>query len=82
LASVSQPTSAQLGAAIRKARKGQGLSIEDLAAKSGVHWTSISVIENGKRNPGWEAVVDLARGLEMDIAELARLAAEQASGGR
>lgn len=76
-----QPTSAQLGAAIRQARNARGLSLEDLAAKSRVHWTSISVIENGKRNPGWNVVANLATGLEMDIAELARMAAEQPGAG-
>lgn len=72
-----QPTPAQLGAAIRGARKKRGLSIEALAAKSDVFWTSISEIENGKRNPGWDIVGKLASGLEMEIADLARLAAEQ-----
>lgn len=77
-----EPTPAQLGTAIRRARKADGLSIEALGAKSHVHWTSISEIENGKRNPSWEVVVKLATGLEIGVADLAQLAAEQAKKSR
>lgn len=74
---MAQPTHAQLGAAIRSAREEMGLSIEALGARADVHWTGISVIETGQRNPRWEMVCKLATGLEMDIADLARLAGEQ-----
>jgi putative transcriptional regulator len=74
---VPQPTAAQLGAAIRRLRKANGLSIEALAAKADVHWTSVSEIENRKRNPGWETVVKLAAALEIDMGDLTRLAAKQ-----
>ena len=72
-----QPTSAQLGAAIRRLRSSRDLSIEDLAAAAEIHWTSVSRIENGRQNPGWEAVAKLAAALEVEIADLARLAAEE-----
>jgi DNA-binding XRE family transcriptional regulator len=55
------------------------LSIEALAAEADVHWTSLSQIENGKRNPGWNAVVSLATALDVEIGDLARLATEQPS---
>lgn len=74
---MAQPTHAQLGAAIRSVREEMGLSIEALGAKADVHWTGISVIETGQRNPSWEVVCKLATGLEMDIADLARLAGKQ-----
>ncbi len=72
-----QPTSAQLGVAIRRFRKSRGWSIEALAFEADVHPTSVSSIENGKRNPGWDFVVSLATALEVEIGDLARLAAEQ-----
>jgi DNA-binding XRE family transcriptional regulator len=53
------------------------LSIEDLASEAGIHWTSVSRIENGRQNPTWNAVASLAAALDVDIADLARLAAEQ-----
>jgi XRE family transcriptional regulator, regulator of sulfur utilization len=71
---VPQPTSAQLGAAIRRVRESRGESIEAVAAKAGIHWTSVSRIETGKQNPTWDIVVSLADALEMEIAELAALA--------
>jgi transcriptional regulator with XRE-family HTH domain len=74
---VPQPTSAQLGAAIRRLRSSRDLSIEDLAAEAGIHWTTVSRIENGRQNPGWEAVAGLANALGIEIADLAKLAAEQ-----
>jgi DNA-binding XRE family transcriptional regulator len=53
------------------------LSIEDLAAEAGIHWTSVSRIENGRQNPTWNAVAKLATALHVEMADLARLAAEQ-----
>lgn len=55
------------------------LSIEDLAAEAGLHWTSVSRIENGRQSPTWDSVANLAAALEVDIADLARDAAEQDS---
>jgi transcriptional regulator with XRE-family HTH domain len=75
-ASVPQPTSAQLGAAIRHVRRSRELSIEDLAAAAGIHWTSVSRIENGRQNPTWDAVAELANALHVEIGDLARIAAE------
>jgi transcriptional regulator with XRE-family HTH domain len=77
---VAQPRSAQLGAAIRSLRKARKLSIEALAAQAGIHWTSLSRIERGEQNPSWDAVAELATVLEIDTAELARLAAKQNAG--
>jgi XRE family transcriptional regulator, regulator of sulfur utilization len=73
---VPQPTSAQLGAAIRRVRESRGESIEALGAKAGIHWTSVSRIETGKQNPTWDVVVSLAAALEMDVAKLARMASQ------
>lgn len=72
-----QPNSAQLGAAIRQVRKSRGESIEALATRAGAHWVSVSRIENGKQSPSWNIVGNLATALEVDIADLARIAAEQ-----
>jgi transcriptional regulator with XRE-family HTH domain len=75
---VPQPTSTQLGSAIRHLRGSRELSIEALAAEAGIHWTSVSRIELGRQNPTWNAVASLATALDVDMSELARLAAEQA----
>jgi transcriptional regulator with XRE-family HTH domain len=76
---VSLPTtSAQLGAAIRLLRKSRGMTIEGLAAEAEIHWTYLSGIENGKRNPSWEIIGKLATALEVSVADIVRVAGEQA----
>jgi len=77
-----QPTLAQLGAAIRGMRGQRGLTIEALAAKADLHWTSITRIERGRQNPTWTALGRLATGLDLELEELVRLAAEQPSDER
>jgi transcriptional regulator with XRE-family HTH domain len=54
------------------------MTIEGLASEAAIHWTYLSGIENGKHNPSWEVVTRLADALEVDLGDLARLAAEQA----
>jgi transcriptional regulator with XRE-family HTH domain len=72
---VPAPSSRQLGAAIRQIRQDRDQSLEDLAANAGIHWTYLSEIEMGKRNPTWMVVGALAEALDVEIADLAKLAA-------
>ncbi len=72
-----QTTPAQLGAAIRVLRESRSLTIEDLAAEAGIHWTYLSGIENGKRNPSWVIVSKLSVALDTDLGEIALLAGKQ-----
>lgn len=53
------------------------MSLETLAEGANLHWTYLSGIENGKRNPSWVVVSKLAGALGVDICELERLAAKQ-----
>lgn len=75
------PTPAHLGAAIRALREERELTIEALAGDSGVNWTYLSGIERGKRNPSWEIVGKISRGLKLEMSELARAAGEQGHRG-
>lgn len=68
------PTPAQLGAAIRRLRTERELTIETLASAAGIHWTYLTGIETGKRNPTWKIVGAIAGALEVKVSELARLA--------
>jgi XRE family transcriptional regulator, regulator of sulfur utilization len=70
-------SSAQLGAAIRLFRESRAQTIEDLAADAGIHWTYLSGIEHGKRNPSWQVVSGLSEALDVDLGEIARVASEQ-----
>lgn len=74
-----QPTLAQLGAAIRSLRGERALSIETLAHEADLHAVSVTRIENGKQNPTWIALSDLATALDVELIDLVQLAAEQPS---
>jgi transcriptional regulator with XRE-family HTH domain len=76
---VSSPpatTPAQFGVAIRILRESQHKTIEDLAADADIHWTYLSGIENGKRNPSWVVVSKLSVALGVDLGEITRIASE------
>lgn len=60
----------QFGARVRILRTGLGLSQEDLAERAELHWTYISGIERGKRNPGLTTISRLARALGVEPGAL------------
>jgi len=61
---------AELGIVIRKRRKTDGLTQEQLAERADSHWTYISEIENGHRNPSINLLRRLAKGLSVPLSEL------------
>jgi transcriptional regulator with XRE-family HTH domain len=73
------PDKAALGRAVRTLRLEAEMTQEELAHAAGLHWTYIGGIERGERNPSWENVVKLARGLNTGISQLAARAEELAS---
>ncbi|HEX2393268.1 MAG TPA: helix-turn-helix transcriptional regulator [Solirubrobacterales bacterium] len=77
-------TPAQLGAVIRRIRQERELSVEALAADAGIHWTYLSGIERGRRNPTWKVVGAIAASLGVEVSELARRveSAQRSSAGR
>jgi len=78
----TQTTVAQLGAAIRALRENaRKVSIETLASEADIHWTYLSQIEKGRRNPRWTVLCRLATALDISILELVRLASEEESAG-
>jgi transcriptional regulator with XRE-family HTH domain len=62
-----------LGEAIRRTRQKLGLTQEQLGLRADLHPTWISHMEAGN-NPEWATIKRIARGLEISISELARLA--------
>lgn len=73
---IRPPSADELGAAIRRLRTERELSVEKLAAAAGIHWTYLSGIERGIRNPTWKVLGSLARALGVPISEIARRAEE------
>ncbi len=59
-----------LGARVRALRNRAGLTSKEVAARSGLSPSSISKIENNLLSPTYENIIKLARGLDVDIAEL------------
>jgi transcriptional regulator with XRE-family HTH domain len=59
-----------LGENVRKYRKEAGLSQEQLAERADLHWTYISGIERGIRNPAAKNIQRIAEGLNVKAFEL------------
>jgi transcriptional regulator with XRE-family HTH domain len=63
----SKPKSA-LALKIRELRKQKKLTQEQLAIKAGVSYTTLTKMENGAiKNPSFETVVTIAKGLEVSL---------------
>jgi transcriptional regulator with XRE-family HTH domain len=67
-------TLAAFAKAVIEARKGAGMSQDELARTSGLHRTQISLIERGQLNVNLDTIVRLARGLDTTAADLMRRA--------
>lgn len=60
----------KFGQIVRDRRLKQGLSQEELAAKSGLHRTYIGMIERAEKNITLINIEKIARGLGIDLDEL------------
>lgn len=60
----------RFGAHVRKLRQARGWSQEELAHRTGRHWTYIGGVERGERNPTLRVIADLAMALEVPIRKL------------
>ena len=54
-----------LGRAIRQIRKEKGLTQDEVAQGAGLHYTEISHLESGRRNPKFDTLKAVARGLKV-----------------
>ena len=59
-----------VGTGIRRFRVMQGLTLKELAERSGVSIATISKIENGKITGGFETIYKIARGLGVLVTEI------------
>lgn len=60
----------EIGAEVRARRQGQGLSLGELAGRSGVSTAMLSEIERGVKNPTLRIVVQIAAALGTTVAAL------------
>jgi len=63
----------QLGANVRRLRKGRHLSQEELAFEAELHRTYISGVERGVRNPTVTVVAKMARALDVTPDQLLKV---------
>ena len=61
---------AALGTVICERRRLRGLSQEGLGFASGLHRTSISLIERGRKSPTLETLTQIARALDTSTSKL------------
>ena len=65
-----EPLQKAFGQRVRGLRKGQGLSQEELASKSGLHYTYVGGVERGEYNVSLRNIGKLAVALGVPVAEL------------
>lgn len=66
----NDPALVALGAAIRRCRRAQGVSQEELAHRSAIDRSYMSSIERGGQNPGILLVRRVAHAMDMTMTEL------------
>ena len=62
-----------VGPRIRALREAEGLSLRDLADRSGVSAPMLSQVERGETSPTLSVAVRIAAGLELRLSQLLRL---------
>ena len=60
----------RVGARVRELRGARGLTLEELAGRSGVSRAMISKLERGEKNPTLVVAAKLAEGFEMTLSQL------------
>ena len=58
------------GEELKKARKESGLTQEELAARAGLHYTYISLLETNKKSPTLDSLFRLCKALGISAADL------------
>jgi transcriptional regulator with XRE-family HTH domain len=64
---------AAVGARVKALREGMGLSLRDLAERSGVGAATLSQVERGESSPTLTVAARIAEGLELTLSQLLRL---------
>jgi transcriptional regulator with XRE-family HTH domain len=69
-----------MGAVIRRERRERGLTLKALAERSALSVVYLGEIERGKKYPSAQVLEQLAKALELDLAELLELVADELRG--
>jgi len=66
----SEGTSSQLGQCLKAARQARGLTLKQVAERTGMALSTLSKVENGLMSLTYDKLLQLTSGLQMEIAEL------------
>lgn len=69
----SEATAGAIGARVRALREAMGLSLRDLAERSGVSAQMLSQVERGETSPTLAVATRIAAGLDLTLSQLLRL---------
>lgn len=58
------------GMHLRRLREARGLTLEELASRSGMSFRGVVYIEHGRRNPSLTTLLNLAQGLQAEPSAL------------
>lgn len=72
----------QLGQCLKAARQARGLTLKQVAERTGMALSTLSKVENGLMSLTYDKLLQLTAGLKMDIAELFSPAAPRPEPGR
>lgn len=61
-----------IGETIWSLRREAGLTQNEVWWRSGVHYTELSRLERGRRNPSWEQMKKIAKGLGVSCCEMVK----------
>ncbi len=73
MAKLDLTSATAVGARVRALREAMGLSLRQLAERSGVSATTLSQVERGTTSPTLQIAARIARGLELRLSQLLRL---------
>jgi transcriptional regulator with XRE-family HTH domain len=75
---MSAPLNVAFGQVLKQLRQERGITQEQLAAASGYHWTYISQLERGLKNPTLLALFHFAEVMDIAPEEIVRRVRERA----
>ena len=75
-------TSETLGPRVRRLRRDAGLTLKELAARTGLAFSTIAKVETGQISPTYENIIRLANGLGVDVTELFASPTQEMLSGR
>src|SRR3978361_557585 len=73
MATAVDPTVAAVGVRVKALREAEGLSLRDLAERSGVSAPMLSQVERGETRPTLTVAARIAAGLDLRLSQLLRL---------